>query len=192
MFERFRNKKDPAAAPDSKADSVLPRGMEVVEDDPETGWGMWDDATAAQELRMRAGAPNAPAAGPDAPPSEPAPSAGFPNEADASTQPMGLDEKTPAQQAEEALAVIELHHARIAKTIRMMWGYKECSDYISKLLMTGYDDTGHARMGFHQEAVIAMMTLVEVHDQMFGFVRSTELGGFDGKINPLAGTSRRR
>ena len=67
--------------------------------------------------------------------------------------------QTLAQRAEDALATIELHHARIAKTIRMMWGYKECSEYIAKLLMTGYDDTGNARLGFHQEAVNAMMSL---------------------------------
>ena len=58
MFERFRPKKDQPAPPDSKLNSQLPRGMEVVEEsDPETGWGMWDEATAAQELRQRSGEP---------------------------------------------------------------------------------------------------------------------------------------
>jgi hypothetical protein len=199
MFERFRPKKDQPAPQDSKPNSVLPRGMEVVEDDPETGWGMWDDATAAQELRQRSTSAMQSADGDTQAPSAevsaaaaPRPTPGFPNEPEASTQPMDLEEKTLAQRAEDALAVIELHHARIAKTIRVMWGYKECSAYISKLLMTGYDDTGNARMGFHQEAVNAMMTLVDLHDQIFGFEQSTELGGFDGKIGPGPDQRRRR
>lgn len=180
MFERFRSNKDKPAAQDSKLNSQLPRGMEVKEDDPETGWGMWDEATAAQELRQRSG--ESIPRDPSTLPPTPMPSIGFPNEPEATTQPMGLDEKTLAQQADDALNIIELHHARIAKTIRMMWGYKECSGYIAKLLMTGYDDTGHARMGFHQEAVNAMMTLGDLHDQIFGFQSDTELGGFDGKL----------
>lgn len=182
MFERFRSNKDKPAAQDSKLNSQLPRGMEVEEvSDPETGWGMWDEATASAELRLAGGAPLSP----DAPSAAPAPmpSVGFPHEAGADTQPMALEERTPAQKAEAALSIIELHHARIAKTIRMMWGYKECSDYIDKLLMTGYDDTGHARMGFNQEAVNAMMTLGEVHDQIFGIEHSVGMGGFDGQLS---------
>ncbi|TXI73783.1 MAG: hypothetical protein E6Q49_03965 [Limnohabitans sp.] len=196
MFERFRPKKDQPAPPDSKLNSQLPRGMEVEEvDDPETGWGMWDEATAAQELRQRSGEPIPASA--DQPPAAfkemPPPSfEGFPNEQDANTQPMGLEEKTLAQRAEDALAIIELHHARIAKTIRVMWGYKECSQYLAKLLMTGYDDTGNARMGFHQEAVNAMMTLGDLHDQIFGFEQSTEFGGFDGSIGTGLDHHRRR
>ena len=196
MFERFRPKKDQPAPPDSKLNSQLPRGMEVEEvSDPETGWGMWDEATAAQELHSRSGdslpanAESAPAAYKDMPP----PSfEGFPNEHGASTQPMPLEEKTLAQQAEDALGIIELHHARIAKTIRVMWGYKECSTYIDKLLMTGYDDTGNARMGFHQEAVNAMMILGDLHDQIFGFAQSTEFGGFDGALGSGMDYHRRR
>ncbi|MDT8993081.1 hypothetical protein RQP54_19565 [Curvibacter sp. APW13] len=182
MFERFRSNKDKPAAQDSKLNSQLPRGMEVEEvSDPETGWGMWDEATASAELRLGSGAPlpaDTPPAGPT-----PMPSLGFPHEPGSDTQPMPLSEKSLAQQAEEALGIIELHHARIAKTIRMMWGYKECSAYIDKLLMTGYDDTGHARQGFHQEAVNAMMTLGETHDKLFGIEHSVGLGGFDGQLN---------
>lgn len=192
MFERFRSNKDKPAVQDSKLGSQLPRGMEVVEDDPETVWGMWDEATSAQELDVaRSGASTQPApltGGMTSPLS----SVGFENDYEASTLPMGLEEKTLAQQAEDALGAIELHHARIAKTIRMMWGYKECSAYISKLLMTGYDDTGNARMGFHQEAVNAMMTLGDLHDRIFGFEQSTEFGGFDGTIGTGLDHNRRR
>lgn len=196
MFERFRPKKDQSDPSDSKLGATLPRGIEVREDDPETGWGMWDEATAAQELRLRSGE-SLPTIGAQAPdPSQhtrpPVSFEGFSQEEVAGTQPMELEEKTLAQRAEDALATIELHHARIAKTIRMMWGYKECSEYIAKLLMTGYDDTGNARMGFHQEAVNAMMSLGDLHDQIFGFEQSTEFGGFDGTIGTGLDHHRRR
>lgn len=183
MFERFRSNKDKPAAQDSKLGATVPRGMEVREDDPETVWSMWDEATAAQELD--AGFSGTATTHPvplEGGRSSPLPNVGFANDQEASTQPMALDEKTPAQQAEDALNTIELHHARIAKTIRMMWGYKECSQYIAKLLMTGYDDTGHARMGFHQEAVNVMMTLGDLHDRIFGFEQNSDLGGFDGPM----------
>ena len=75
---------------------------------------------------------------------------------------------TPDQRKEAALAVVDTHHHRIANTIRTLWGYKECSEYINKLLMEGNDDTGHARMGFHQDAVQAMLALVDLHDTEFG------------------------
>jgi len=183
MFERFRSNKDKPAVQDSKQNSTLPRGMEVREDDPETVWSMWDEATSAQELDVgRSGGLSTQPAALTADHSHVVPAIGFPNDQEASTQPMGLDEKTLAQQAEDALNTIELHHARIAKTIRMMWGYKECSTYIAKLLMTGYDDTGHARMGFHQEAVNAMMSLGDLHDRIFGFEQTSDIGGFDGPM----------
>lgn len=183
MFERFRSNKDKPREPGGQLSAQVPRGMEIREDkDLETGWGMWDEATAAQELRHRNGE-----SVPRDPATLPAPSrmamGGFPNDAEATTLPMGLDEKTPAQRADDALNIIELHHARIAKTIRLMWGYRECSSYIAQLLMTGYDDTGHARMGFHQEAVNAMMTLGDLHDKIFGFQTDSEIGGFDGKLS---------
>ena len=62
---------------------------------------------------------------------------------------------------------------------------KGLSQYIAKLLMTGYDDTGHARLGFHQEAVNVMMTLGDLHDRIFGFEQGSDfggLGGFDGAM----------
>lgn len=196
MFERFRPKKDQPVPSDSKLGAALPRGFEVKEDDPETGWGMWDEATAAQELRLRNGEPllaaGAPAPDPSRHAAAPAQFEALAQEDVARTQPMDLEEKTLAQRAEDALATIELHHARIAKTIRVMWGYKECSAYIAKLLMTGYDDTGNARLGFHQEAVNAMMSLGDLHDQIFGFEQSTEFGGFDGTIGTGLDHHRRR
>jgi len=69
---------------------------------------------------------------------------------------------------DEALAVVEQHHQRIANTIRTLWGYRECSVYINKLIMAGGDGMGHARVGFNQDAVQAMLALSDIHDAEFG------------------------
>ena len=68
---------------------------------------------------------------------------------------------------ETALRTVERHHSRVAGAIRNMWGYKECCEYINKLMMEGNDDRGRARMGFHQEAVDAMLVLIAIHEKQF-------------------------
>ena len=68
---------------------------------------------------------------------------------------------------EAALQTVERHHSRVAGAIRNMWGYKECCEYINKLMMEGNDDRGRARMGFHQEAVEAMLVLITIHEKQF-------------------------
>ncbi len=68
---------------------------------------------------------------------------------------------------EAALQTVERHHSRVASAIRNMWGYKECCEYINKLMMEGNDDRGRARMGFHQEAVDAMLVLIAIHEKQF-------------------------
>jgi hypothetical protein len=71
--------------------------------------------------------------------------------------------------------VVELHHQRIANTIRTLWGYKECGTYINKLIMNGGDGMGHARVGFNQDAVVAMMALSDMHEAEFG---PADIGAF--------------
>ena len=77
-------------------------------------------------------------------------------------------ELTLEQRTSAALATVELHHQRIANTIRTLWGYKECSVYINRLIMAGGDGMGHARVGFNQDAVAAMLALSDIHDAEFG------------------------
>jgi hypothetical protein len=89
-------------------------------------------------------------------------------EPEAATQPMELQQKTLEQRKNDALEMVELHHRRIANTIRTLWGYKECGVYINKLIMSGGDGMGHARVGFNQEAVEAMLVLSDIHDAEFG------------------------
>lgn len=147
-------------------------GLEVVEDDPDTTWGLWDEAQAEQDSRFAASVlpplPQANSPLPNLPniperPEVPRMHADF----ELPTQPMQLEPKTPEQRRDAALRVIEMHHPRIAKTLSSMWGYKECGDYITKLVMNGVDESGHARVGFNHRAVEAMLELADLHDALF-------------------------
>jgi hypothetical protein len=84
------------------------------------------------------------------------------------TAPMALQISALEQRRDEALALVERHHHRVANTIRTMWGYKECGVYINKLIMAGGDGMGQARVGFNQDAVQAMLQLSDLHDAEFG------------------------
>lgn len=86
---------------------------------------------------------------------------------------------TPEERFEAAMGIVEERHPRIAKTLRSMWGFKECSDYISKLIMSGGDGMGHARVGFHQDAASAMLVLGTLHDAQFGAASAHQGSGFD-------------
>lgn len=190
MFSRFRGKN---GTPDPQQEAPDSRGLEVREDDPDTAWSLWDSALAEQDSRfsgippVSAAAPLSPTQSASAHP-DVSPVQGFP-ELDVPTVPMGLDELTPSQRKAAALDIVELHHQRIANTIRTLWGYKECSVYINKLIMNGGDGMGNARIGFNQEAADAMMVLADLHDAEFGpadgggglgFSDSSFTTGFDG------------
>ncbi|MDR7308596.1 hypothetical protein [Rhodoferax saidenbachensis] len=191
MFSRFRGKD---GTPDPKQEAPGSRGLEVREDDPDTAWSLWDSALAEQDSRFSGLPPiSAPAPLAPTPPvphvrAEPPAAQAFP-ELDAPTVPMGLEDATPAQRKATALETVELHHHRIANTIRTLWGYKECSVYINKLIMNGGDGMGNARIGFNQEAADAMMVLADLHDAEFGsadsggglgFADASFTTGFDG------------
>jgi hypothetical protein len=192
MFSSFLGKGKGKSEGSSTKDAAESRGLEVVEDDPDTTWGLWEDAVADQDSRLSGDLPPHLSV-PDAPHS-------FEN-----TQPMGFfandpqdrdvriaeptQARTRNQIKDDALMIVELHHHRIAKSIRTLWGYKECSDYITKLIMDGGDSKGNARMGCNQDAAAAMMVLSDLHDDEFGtFGGAGELGfadptvraGFDG------------
>ena len=165
MFSGFFGKGDKDAKPPTK-DAGKTRGLEVIEDDPDTVWGLWDSALAEQDSRFGADGPTS--AAPPAVGAETTPIALDLDISSAPTQPLGLDEMPPEQRKALALAVVEAHHQRVANTIRTLWGYKECSVYINKLIMNGGDGMGHARIGFNQEAVKAMLDLADIHDILYG------------------------
>ena len=178
MFSRFFGKRDKSEdSPTKEAQST--RGLEVIEDDPDTAWRMWNNAMKAQEGNKSppSAAPAAPvaSAGPSKPvirPAAPAKPEPVAEEMQLDfvlpTAPMALQPATPAERRDAALQTVELHHKRIGNTIRTLWGYKECSVYINKLIMAGGDGMGHARVGFNQAAVEAMLLLSDLHDAEFG------------------------
>ena len=169
MFSGFlgRGKK-----PDGPPDTVDSRGLEVVEDDPDTSWGLWESAVAEQDSKFSA-LPTLDMAFLDTAPM------GLP-----ASPPLSLtrESRTHEQRKDDALLTVELHHHRIANTIRTLWGYKECSDYISKLILAGGDGMGHARLGFNQDAANAMMLLAELHDAQFGVAEPKGGTGFSESV----------
>lgn len=166
MFNRLFGKSNPANPAKDAEDS---RGLEVVEDDPDTAWSRWDEALALQDSKLGDLAPLPVISGSGT---------GSVGYADEPTQPMGLDDLTPEQRKNRALQVVEMHHRRIANTIHTLWGYKECSLYINKLIMEGDDGKGHARVGFNQDAVVAMLELTNLHDALFGHFEPEHGTGF--------------
>lgn len=182
MFSGFLGRgKKPEGSPTK--DAVDSRGLEVVEDDPDTSWGLWESAVADQDSRfsaLRSGELDSDALGAFQK-TAPLPLSGQ----DVKTQSSTAEERTIEQRKEDALQTVELHHHRIANTIRTLWGYKECSEYISKLIMNGGDGMGNARIGFNQEAALAMMVLADLHDAQFG---RTESSGGLGFADPTVRT----
>ncbi len=166
MFNRLFGKSNSTNPPKDAVDS---RGLEVVEDDPDTAWSRWDEALALQDSDLRDPGPLPDISGQ---------STGSVGYADEPTQPMGLDDLTPEQRKNRALQVVEMHHRRIANTIRTLWGYKECSLYINKLILEGEDGKGHVRVGFNQDAVEAMLKLTNLHDELFGHFEPNAGTGF--------------
>ena len=83
------------------------------------------------------------------------------------TRPLPLHELPPEVGIEKAMAVIETHHARIAKAIRIFWGSRDCVEYIQKLVMSGGDGFGNARIGFKPEVLAALMSLASMHQREF-------------------------
>jgi len=177
MLSRFFGKGDKSADTSPK-EAQDTRGLEVVEDDPDTAWSMWDSALAEQDSRFlsppdeTSAAPvtSATTAKPTAKPADAVPRG---VDFEVPTQPMALQNRSREQRKNAALEMVELHHRRIANTIRTLWGYKECGVYINKLIMAGGDGMGHARVGFNQEAVEAMLALSDIHDAEFGPPEST-------------------
>jgi hypothetical protein len=180
MFSRFLGKsKKAGAAPDAGA--AAPRGLEVIEDDPESVWSLWDSALADQDSRLE--------------PAQAEPEhVDLPvlvdvndesDEPETPTHPMPLESKSLELRKADALEVVERHHQRIANTIRTLWGFRECSDYINKLIMSGGDGMGHARIGFQREAVEAMLALADIHDAQFGPASKDPVPEFGAQASPF-------
>ena len=161
MFSGFFGKGDKGTKPPKEGGKS--RGVEVIEDDPDTAWGLWDSALAEQDSRFTAPLSGA------APLAESLESPSVDFDIDiAATEPMPLEEKSLEHHKDDALRIVEMHHQRIANTIHTLWGHKECSVYINKLIMNGGDGMGQARIGFNQSAAESMLVLAGIHDKLYG------------------------
>jgi hypothetical protein len=95
-------------------------------------------------------------------------SGGFPelshNHEFQATRPMALQELPRQMRIDQSMDVIRSHHERIAKSIAMFWGHKDCVEYIEQLMMNGGDGDGKARVGFKHDVIAAFLNLIELHD----------------------------
>ncbi len=96
------------------------------------------------------------------------PPSGFPPlsylEEDVATRPMGLHEIPKQARIDREMAVINLHHERIAKAITTFWGHRDCVEYLQKLILSGGDGAENARVGFKPVVLAALINLSELHD----------------------------
>jgi hypothetical protein len=80
------------------------------------------------------------------------------------TRPMPLHELPRQANIDRAMAVIGQHHERVAKAIQAIWGTPDCVEYIEKLVLSGGDGFGKARVGFKPEVVSALLNLASLHE----------------------------
>ncbi len=161
----------PLKVPSHPVDNLSPSlgGMEVTQADPETAWGLWSRAVADLDAAVsRGNATTRPAAL---------------EEADDATRPMSLDEKTPEQRLNDALALLDDQHPRIAAAVRAVWGAPECLAYLNRLVLEGCDGSGRSRVGFSPRVVDALMNLADLHETLFGAAKpGGELGFADSTV----------
>ena len=75
-----------------------------------------------------------------------------------------LHELPKQDRIDHEIAVIAQHHERIAKSIRMFWGHKDCVEFLEKLVLKGGDGSGNSRVGFKLEVVAALINLTTLHE----------------------------
>jgi len=79
------------------------------------------------------------------------------------TRPLPLHELPRQVGIDQAMAIIAQRHERIAKAITVFWGSRDCVEYMEKLVLSGGDGFGNARVGFKPEVVSALMSLISLH-----------------------------
>lgn len=79
---------------------------------------------------------------------------------------MGLHEFPRQVRIDREMAVMQEHHPRIAKAIELFWGHKECAEYLQKLILSGGDGFGNARVGFKREVLTALINLTALDEEL--------------------------
>lgn len=85
-------------------------------------------------------------------------------EEDIATRPMGLHELPRQARIDREMAIVSTHHERIAKAIDTFWGHRDCVEYLQKLILSGGDGAGKARIGFKPVVLAALINLSELHE----------------------------
>lgn len=75
-----------------------------------------------------------------------------------------LHELSKQQRIDRQIAIVDQFHPHIAKGLRLMWGYKECVEYMEKLVLSGGDGAGKSRVGFRVEVLSGLMDLTSLHE----------------------------
>jgi len=87
---------------------------------------------------------------------------------DWTTRPIPLEELPVSHRMSRAMGLLEEHHQRIAKAVSAIWGHRECSLYLQRLIMNGGEGAGRDRVGFKPAILSALITLDLLHDKEFG------------------------
>ena len=151
----------PIASDGDDLDGIAPKsrpeseGIEVVEDDPETVWGLWDSATEEHESRFG-----------EMHPSE------FDSvmvrdrdmEALSTSDTPGIFNASDVdRKVVDAILLVAKQHPDIATVVRSLWGTDDCIGYINKLIVDGiYQDGGLA-----METAEALIALADLHYAKF-------------------------
>jgi hypothetical protein len=85
---------------------------------------------------------------------------------DLTTRPLPLHERPMQARVDVEVALVAQHHPRIARGIESFWGHRDCVPFLRDLVLSGYKD-GEKRMGFKPVVIEALMTLMELHKQVF-------------------------
>ncbi len=65
--------------------------------------------------------------------------------------------------SEDSMAMVRRHHPHIGDRLHAIWGYRECGEYLQRLVLTAHDVQGNARVGFKPEVMTALMNLSAMH-----------------------------
>jgi hypothetical protein len=94
------------------------------------------------------------------------PPVGFPklfsDSEEGATVPMTLQELPKQVQFDRSITVISRRHLRVAKSIKIFWGHRDCGEYLHSLILKGGDGLGNARVGFSPEVITALFDLLRL------------------------------
>jgi hypothetical protein len=151
----------PIASDGDDLDGIAPKsrpeseGIEVVEDDPETVWGLWDSATEEHESRFG-----------EMHPSE------FDSvmvrdrdmEALSTSDTPGIFNASDVdRKVVDAILLVAKQHPDIATVVRSLWGTDDCIGHINKFIVDGIYQNG----GLAMEAAEALIELADLHYAKF-------------------------